>query len=80
MELLVASIILSMCLDIGLPYRMYARVLQHVCAVKVQEDAPDHDHLAAVRAPAVVYPLEEHLPVHALHQELLYVGLHVSFY
>ncbi|KAF9798904.1 hypothetical protein SFRURICE_007310, partial [Spodoptera frugiperda] len=46
----------------------------------LMEDASDHDHLAAVRAPAVVHTLEEHLPVHAFRQELLNIGLHVRLY
>lgn len=49
-----------------LPNRVYARILQDVGPVEVEEDAAYHDHLSAVRSPAVVHALEEHLPVHAL--------------
>ena len=59
---------------------MYARILQDISPVEVEEDTADHDHLAAVRAPAVVHPLEEHLPVHALGEELLDVGLHMGLH
>lgn len=59
---------------------MYARILQHISAVEVQEYTTDHDHLPAMSSPAVVHAFKEHLPIHTLCEELLDVGLYMRFY
>lgn len=64
----------------ALPNRMYARILQHISAVEVEKNAPNHDHLPAVCPPAVVHSFKEHLTIHRFGQELFYIGFHMSFY
>lgn len=59
------------------PDRVDGRILQHVRAVQVEEDAADHDHLLAVRQPAVVHALQIDQLVHDLAEEQLDVLLDV---
>jgi len=54
-------------------------VLEYICAIQVQENAPDHDHLLTMGLPTRIHSFKENMAIHRLCHELLNICLHMFF-
>lgn len=62
-----------------LPYGIYGRVLKHVSSVQVKENASDHDHLLAMRFPAMIHSFKTQLFIHVFLEKFFDIFLDVLF-